>query len=161
MEFGFIRWIFMKRKLTLSVTATAYVTGHDQSNTSKMTGHGQSHASNMTCQEVVCDWLYTCKWLVRCWANHHLTGPFSVTKATLQSQMSIHPSVHQKSKPPTAWNHYPSSFFIILPHPSLSFIILHFATFKVFSLFNKWPAMTGHFTSMWSTWPVTFNIFTT
>ena len=61
MEFGFIRWIFMKRKLTLSVTATAYVTGHDQSHTSKMTGHGQSHASNMTCQEVVCDWLYTCK----------------------------------------------------------------------------------------------------
>ena len=51
----------MKRKLTLSVTATAYVTGHDQSHTSKMTGHGQSHASNMTCQEVVCDWLYTCK----------------------------------------------------------------------------------------------------
>ena len=68
--------------------------------------------------------------------------PFS-RYSTLQSQMSVCPSVCQQNHS-TAWNHHssslilhPSSFFI---HPSSLFIILHssflhFATFKLFSLF--------------------------
>ena len=86
---------------------------------------------------------------------------FSVAKATLQSQMSVTLFVRQQN-PSTAWKQHPSSliihpsfnphsFFIalhssIIIHPSTfilqhsSFIILHssflhFATFKLFSLF--------------------------
>ena len=66
--------------------------------------------------------------------------PFS-RYSTLQSQMSVCPSVCQQNHS-TAWNHHssslilhPSSFFI---HPSSLFIILHssflhFATLKLFS----------------------------
>ena len=48
---------------------------------------------------------------------------FSVAKATLQSQMSVRPSVINQN-PPTAWNLHPSSFIL---HPS--FFILHSSTF--------------------------------
>ena len=74
---------------------------------------------------------------------------FSVAKATLHSQMSVrssvHPSIHSficlSAKPlnslkSSSFIIYPSSFFIhhssfIIPHSSF----LHFATFKLFSLF--------------------------
>ena len=62
-----------------------------------------------------------------------LLSIFSVAKATLQSQMSVClfvcPSV-LKQNPSTAWNPHLYSSFIIL-HSSF----LHFATFKLFSLF--------------------------
>ena len=59
-------------QMTLTATATAYVTGHDRSLTSKMTSqgavwdrsgmvHDRSHTSKMTCQGAVCpttDWSF-------------------------------------------------------------------------------------------------------
>ena len=97
--------------------------------------------------------------------SNNLNPIFSVTKATLQSQMSVRPFVRQSAKPlnslksssfifnfhrstfiihhssffihPSSFFVHPSSFFI---NPS-SFLIhpssffLHFATFKLFSLF--------------------------
>ena len=52
--------------------------------------------------------------------------------------LSVRLSVHLQN-PSTAWNHHPSSFIL---HPSSFFIILHssflhFATFKLFSLFQN------------------------
>ena len=58
------RVVLRGTKLTNSATATAYVTGHDRSLTSKMTGWGavmtgpnRSHTSKMTGLGEVCDWL--------------------------------------------------------------------------------------------------------
>ena len=81
-----------------------------------------------------------------CMGQCHLPSNFSVAKATLHSQMlSVRPSViktpqqleiiilHHSS---FIINH-PSSSFIILHCPSSSF--LHFATFKLFSLFGRHP----------------------
>ena len=63
-------------------------------------------------------------------AKIYIMVKFSVAKATLQSQMSVRLS---ESETPNQLeiNHHSSSF-IILHHPSSSF--LHFATFKLFSL---------------------------
>ena len=47
---------YFRIHLTLSATATAYVTCHDQSLTSKMTDPDQSHTSKMTGWGAVCDW---------------------------------------------------------------------------------------------------------
>ena len=78
--------------LTNSATATAYVTGHDRSLTSKMTGWGavmtgpdQSHTSKMTGWwpggGLVGDWLVTGHILVKCLvsscANRPLTSHFT------------------------------------------------------------------------------------
>ena len=56
----------------------------------------------------------------------------SVTKATLYSQMSVHSSICHKT---------PQQLEIIILHPSTFIILhssfLHFATFKLFSLFIK------------------------
>ena len=70
-------------------------------------------------------------------------GSFSVAKATLQSLMSVCLSVCPLSKPlnslkSSSFILQPSSFinlhsFFIIPHSSF----LHFATFKLFSLFSK------------------------
>ena len=53
---------------------------------------------------------------------------FSVAKATLQSQMSVRSFVRLsvlKQNPPTAWNHHPSSSFIIFHQISSTFINFH------------------------------------
>ena len=56
--------VCIENHLTDSATETAYVTGHDQSLTSKMTGWGtvmtgpdRSHTNKMTSWGAVCDWL--------------------------------------------------------------------------------------------------------
>ena len=69
----------------------------------------------------------------------------SVAKATLQSQMSVHPFICLSSKPPSTLILHLSTFFLHLStfilHLStfiihLSTFILHFTTFKLFSLFS-------------------------
>ena len=70
--------------LTNSATATAYVTGHDRSLTSKMTGWGavmtgpdRSHTSKMTGWGAVCDWSHNYKMAGQGRFAQLLTGHFS------------------------------------------------------------------------------------
>ena len=56
----------------------------------------------------------------------------SVAKATLQSQMSVHPFICLSSKPPSTLILHLSTFIL-----HLSTFIHNFATFKLFSLFKN------------------------
>ena len=96
----------------------------------------------------------------RSWVGKFSIFNFSVAKATLQSQMSVRSSVRHKSKPLNSLKSsyciiHPSSFIIL--HSSFitlhsSFItlhssFLHFATFKLFSLFISFVIVNLRFRS--------------